>query len=177
VGETVTFKAAAISKKNKEMPGVKVYWTVDGKAGLIDEKGRFAAKIPGNVVVKATLGYLSAEARVTIKPIEVAQIHVLLDKDKVPAGTSTHLKINGLSKDETPAGLNRISVSSSTEGVVLSTEELTLNQQGEAEFDVILSSTPGLNVVVLKTSEITKKLKYWASFIRRFTFIPQKGAL
>ena len=174
VGETVTFKAVAISKKNKEMPGVDVDWTVDVEAGLIDEKGRFTAKMPGNVVVKATSGYLSAEARVTIKPIEVAQINVLLDKDKVPAGTSTHLKINALSKDETPAGFNRISVSSPTEGVVLSTGELTLNQQGEAEFDVILSSTPGLNVVVLKTPEITKKIEILGTKISRIVIIPEK---
>ncbi|MEA3241287.1 MAG: Ig-like domain-containing protein [Pseudomonadota bacterium] len=174
VGATLSFEATAISSENKKMPDAVFNWTVDSNKGAIDENGRLSAKIPGQIKITVTSKGVSAQAQVTIIPVEVADIKVQVDNEKALAGTSTKLTVKTLSKGKKPAGFNTILISSPTKGIKLSTEKLTMNQQGKSEIELALSSTPGTNTVILKAGKITKKIQIEGTPITSITITPEK---
>jgi hypothetical protein len=108
-GESTTFKAVALSASGQPISVENFKWSVEGNAGIVDGSGRFTAERPGKATVVATVSGRSGKALVTL------------------------LQIKGVTSDEQPAGYNDVALSSPTEGVSFSSQNVSLGKTGEAK--------------------------------------------
>jgi plastocyanin len=156
VGETATFKAVAVSASGQLISGEGFRWSVEGDAGTVDSSGRFTAQKPGEITVVATVSGRSGRAMVTVEPRPIAGLDLTFQTMRALAGSTLSLQIKGFAADEKPAGYNEVSLSSPTEGVSFSPENVLLGETGEGETSVTIAGEPGENTIVARSGEVTK---------------------
>jgi uncharacterized protein (AIM24 family) len=173
--ESVVFKAVVLSGENKEMSDVSVSWSAEGKAGTIDETGKFIAESPGEAVVIAQAGDISARVRVTVTSRQIAKIEVKPDNKKAPAGSRISVTAVSLTREDRPAAHSTLSVSSPTPRVSLPGASLPLDASGRATLDVTLPSKPGEVKLIFKGDAATRILELEAIPITRIGIHPGPG--
>ncbi|MCF8105999.1 MAG: Ig-like domain-containing protein [Desulfohalobiaceae bacterium] len=175
IGETIEFKAEALSEENEPMPEAEINWSLDpADRGSIDSSGVFTAKKPGKVIVKAASGDVSGQAQVTIEPEEAASISLEPEKEKALPGSSISVTGNLLTADGDPAGFNTVTLSAMTDGTELSTESLEADEQGGFSFEITLTPEPGPNTVLLKSGPARKELVLEATRITKLVISPKQ---
>jgi len=172
VGETLRFSAVPLSGGWSRIQGVTVQWNVDGDAGIIDQDGLFTAEKPGKAMVTASAGPIVASTEVQVMPLEVKRIVVNAESSKILAGSTVNLKVKAYSDNETPAGFNTITVSSTNPGVRLPDEPVKLDSRGEADCTVAVSSEPGVNQIIFTSGEISGEIEIQGTEISRLEISP-----
>lgn len=172
VDEQVSFTASGISDKGEQMPDIRFNWSLNNDVGVIDDSGRFTAKIPGKVTITASAKDKSSQAVVTVNPLKISDIEVKTEKNRALAGQTIPVEITAVSASGKPAGYNVIDLSTSTEGTALSAEKIDLNPEGVAAFDITLSQTPQTNKIVLTSGDYTKEITIDGTKITRLEISP-----
>jgi hypothetical protein len=175
IGETIEFKVEPLSKEGEPMPETEAKWSLEPTdRGSIANTGVFTAQRPGDVVVKASAGDISGQARVVIQPKKVAEIKVKADKDKGLPGNRFTVEGDLLAADNSPAGFNIVTLSSATEGVKLSADALEVDEQGAFSFEVTIGSEPGPNKVLLESGQVKKELVLQGTKIVKLAIRPEQ---
>lgn len=157
-GGSATFKAVALSASGQPISVENFKWSVEGDAGIVDGSGRFTAKRPGKATVVATFSGRSGKALVTVKPPPIAGLTLTTQTIRALAGSTLLLQIKGVTSDEQPAGYNDVSLSSPTEGVSFSSQNVSLGETGEAEVSVTIAGEPSENTIVARSGQVTETL-------------------
>ena len=157
-GGSATFKAVALSASGQPISVENFKWSVEGDAGIVDGSGRFTAKRPGKATVVATFSGRSGKALVTVKPPPIAGLTLTTQTIRALAGSTLLLQIKGVTSDEQPAGYNDVALSSPTEGVSFSSQNVSLGETGEAEVSVTIAGEPGENTIVARSGQVTETL-------------------
>jgi len=127
---------------------------------------------PGKTMVTASVGDVKAETEIDVQPRPVAKIEAQPESEQALAESEVTVQISGLAEEDQAAAMNRVTLSSPTEGTRLSTEELTLDEQGRAQFKVTLS--PGKNTIVLKSGDTTQEIVLEGTQVERIEITPEK---
>ncbi|MCF8127990.1 MAG: Ig-like domain-containing protein [Deltaproteobacteria bacterium] len=152
---------------------------VSGESVNLDESGKASFKLiapplPGKALVRASAGDVKAETEITINPRPVNEIEVMPETRQGLTETTVSVRLKGLSENQKPAAMNRINVSSPTEGIALSTEEVVLDENGESGLTVTLSLKPGENKIVFNSGDKTRELVIEGTPIKRIEILPKK---
>ena len=175
IGETIEFKAEALSAEGEPMPEAEINWSLEpADRGSLDNSGVFTAEKPGKVVVKATSGDVSGQARVVIESREVAAIRLKPEKEKALPGSRIQVEGDLLAADDEPAGFNTLTLSAATPGTELSTESIDVDGDGGFSFEITLGSKPGPNTVLLKSGPVQKELVLEGTKIMKLAIRPEK---
>ncbi|MFW5853755.1 MAG: Ig-like domain-containing protein [Thermodesulfobacteriota bacterium] len=127
---------------------------------------------PGKTLVTASVGDVKADTEIEVRPRPVAKIEVQPESEQALAESEVTVQVSGLGEKDQAAAMNRVTVSSPTEGVQLSTDELTLDEQGRAQFQVTLS--PGKNRIILKSGDTTQEVVLEGTQVERIEITPEK---
>lgn len=133
-----------------------------------------APQLPGTVRLIASLGEVNAKTEITVNPRPVSQIEVMPEKRQALSGTTVPVNLKGLSKEQKPAAMNRITVSSPTPGTALSAEEIILDEKGQGTLKVTLSSNPGDNKLVFNSGNQSRELAIEGTSIKKIEILPRK---
>ncbi len=174
VGESVDFDAAAISNKGEKMdlPATAFEWSVEGDIGAIDNSGVFVAKKPGEGTVLARSAGLFDEAKVTVEPQPIARIEANPEAPGAFPGEAITLNIKGITQNGQPAAFAALTLNSSTEGVSLSDDAVSLNEVGEARVQVTLGPQSGENIVVIQSGDVSEKIILEGAKVSRIEIRP-----
>ncbi len=175
IGQSIDFKAEALSQEGEPMPETAIQWSLEpAEKGTIDSSGVFTAEKPGEVTITASSGSISGTATVEIQPKEVATIKVRAEKEQaLPQST---IKVQGklLAQDNTPAGFNTVSLSSTTPGLQLSADSLKTGEKGAFAFEVVLGPEPGPNAVALQSGPTKESLSLKGTTINKLVIRPER---
>ncbi len=133
-----------------------------------------APPLPGKVLVSASSGDVKAETEIAVNPRPVKEIEVAPEKRRALTETPVLVRVRGLSENQKPASMNRIEVSSKTEGTALSTPEVILDEKGKGTLKVTLSSKPGENKIVLNSKDTTRELVIEGTPVEKIEILPRK---
>ncbi|MDZ7700445.1 MAG: Ig-like domain-containing protein [Deltaproteobacteria bacterium] len=111
------------------------------KTVTLNESGRAQVQLtvpelPGKVVVTASRGDIKTQTEITVIPRPVSRFDAQPEAERALTASVVPVRIKGLSDADQAAAMNRIAVSSSTPGTVLSTDELVLDNEGTAQLKV-----------------------------------------
>jgi len=175
IGQSVSFKAQALSKKGDPMPETAIQWSLEPTdKATIDNTGVFTAQKPGQVTVKAMAGTIVSQVAVQIQAKKVAAIQVQPEKEKALPGSQIKIQAKLLAKDNGPAGFNTVALSSDTKGVLFSSKKIDVGEQGAFSFEVTLGSEPGPNTFIMKVGATQKKFAIEGTRIVRLAIRPEK---
>lgn len=175
IGQTVSFKAQALSKKGEPMPATTIQWVLDSTdKATIDSSGVFMARKPGQVTVKAMAGTIVGSVAVQIQAKKVAMIQIQAEKEKALPGSLIKFQAKLLAQDNGAAGFNAVTLSSDTKGLKLSTEKVDVGEQGDFSFEVTLGSEPGPNIIFVQAGALKEKRVIEGTRIVKLLIRPEK---
>ncbi len=128
--------------------------------------------IPGKTMVTASVGDVKAETEINVQPRPVATLEAQPESQQALAESEVTVQVSGLAEEDQAAAMNRVTISSPTEGTRLSTDQLTLDEQGRAQFTVTLTS--GENTIVLESGDTTQELVLEGTQVERIEITPEK---
>lgn len=144
----------------------------------LDENGRAEIELtlprmPGKTLVTASINNVKAETEITVQPRPVTRIEAQPGAERALAESEVSIQVKGLSDKDAAAAMNRITVSSPTEGIVLSANELTLDENGQAQLKATLSPKAGENKIILTSGETTQEIVLQGTQIERIEITPE----
>jgi len=171
-GQSAGYNDIALSTTAPDVTFADETLTMDGE-GQAQTKVTLPAE-PGRITITVAAGDITQSIDISVTPRPIAQFKISLDKPKDIAESEVGVSVQGLGADGKAAGFNTVDLLVTSDDIRVSDDTLNLDKDGNVRFTVTLSSTPGKNVITVKSGQTATDVTIEGTQISRLSISPQK---